>query len=305
MRLFSSVFSTLFICALLTAPLFSQTAKEYPDGHGGMVAFPLGDVSFADEAISLELGTPRAGEINSRPEAALGIPNYKETGDDTYVTLSCGGTLTLRFVDNALVDVEGPDLYVFEIGPDVEAMNLAISPDGISWVEVGDIRGGRADVDIAPHTEPGQVFHYVRLTDLKASCRGRWPGADVDAVGAIGSAIQFSLSGSVLFDTGKFDLKPEALAELNELAAKLAAYSSGRVVVEGHTDSVGTNADNQVLSENRAQAVANYLQARPELAAFSFAAEGYGESRPTATNDTEEGRAQNRRVDIVLIPGAK
>ena len=297
--------SVSFLCALTTAQLLSQPAKEYPDGHGGKVLFPLGDISFADEAVSFEAGGPNSGEANNEPSAALGIPDFKRTGDDSYLTLGCTGTLILRFVDNALVDVEGPDLYVFEVGPLVEAMDLAVSNDGTTWDEVGKISGGRADVDIAPHTKPGDIFHYVRLTDLKASCRGRWPGADVDAVGAIGAAIQFSLSGSVLFDTGKWDLKPEAQTEIDELVAMLAAYARGRVVIEGHTDNVGTDADNRTLSENRGQAVLAYLKGRPELSSFSFAAEGHGESRPAATNDTEEGRSRNRRVDVVLIPGAK
>ena len=297
----------LIFCAAAAVPALAQpaAAKKYPDGHGGFVEFPFGDVSFADEAVSLDLGNPRAAEANSQPQASLGIPDYKDTSDDTYVTLSCGGTLTLRFTDNALVDVPGPDLYVFEIGPAVEATDLAISADGKDWIEVGGISGGRADVDIASHVQPGDVFHYVRLTDLKGDCSGSWPGADIDAVGAIGAAVQFSLSGSVLFDTGQWAVKPAAQAELAGLASQLAAYSEGQVVVEGHTDNVGSTDANQTLSENRAGAVKEYLQARPELSRFSFTARGYGETRPTATNETEEGRSKNRRVDVVLIPGAQ
>ncbi|TNF73269.1 MAG: hypothetical protein EP299_08455 [Acidobacteria bacterium] len=60
------------------------------------------------------------------------------------MTLGCGGTIVLRFEDNALVDLEGPDLHVFEIGPAVEPTSLAISPDGTTWTEVGKIAGGRA-----------------------------------------------------------------------------------------------------------------------------------------------------------------
>jgi outer membrane protein OmpA-like peptidoglycan-associated protein len=296
----------VLLCAVAAAPVFAQpsTAKKYPDGHGGFVEFPLGDVSFADEAVSLELGKPRAAEANSQPQASLGIPDYKDTDDDTYVTLSCGGTLTLRFSDNALVDVAGPDLYVFEIGPAVEATNLAISADGQNWIEVGAISGGRADMDITSHIEPGAVFHYVRLTDLEGGCSGQWPGADIDAVGAIGAAMQFSLSGAVLFDTGKWELKPAAEGELNRLAGQLAAYSKGKVLIEGHTDNVGSGDANQALSENRAGAVLEYLQGRSELSTFSFTAKGYGESRPTAPNATDEDRARNRRVDMVLVPGA-
>lgn len=299
-------FALLSFWAIAAATLLSQPSgpKEYPDGHGGVVEFPLGDLSFADEIVSFEPGEPRAAEANSRPQTALGIPDYDET-DDTYVTLGCGGTLTLRFADNALVDVPGPDLYVFEIGPAVEAMDLAISADGNEWIEVGEISGGRADVDIAPHIGAGGVFHFVRLTDLKADCRPNWPGADVDAVGAIGAAVQFSLSGAVLFDSGQWELKPAAEAEIDQLARKIAAYPKGRVVIEGHTDNVGAPDVNQTLSQNRAGAVLKYMQAAAELSAFSFSAEGFGETRPAATNTTAEGRVRNRRVDVVLIPGVQ
>ena len=247
----------LVLCAVTAQSLAqSSGAKKYPDGHGRFVEFPFGDLSFADEVISLDLGQPRAAEANSQPRSALGVPDYYATGDDTYVSLGCGGTLTLRFADNALVDVPGPDLYVFEIGPAVEATSLAISAEGSDWIEVGKISGARADVDIASFVQPGDVLHYVRLTDLKADCRGRWPGADIDAVGAIGAAVQFSLSGAVLFDTGKSELKPAAAAELDKLAGQLAEYAKARVLIEGHTDNVGLpGCESNSLGESRARRV--------------------------------------------------
>jgi OOP family OmpA-OmpF porin len=61
-------------------------------------------------------------------------------------------------------------------------------------------------IDISPFVKPGDTFHYVRLTDLKTNCGESWPGADIDAVGAVGSAIQISLKSSVLFDFEKSTL---------------------------------------------------------------------------------------------------
>lgn len=279
-----------------------DTGKEYPDGHGGKVFFPHGDRSFADEVVSFESGKPAASNERDRnPRQALGVPDYDKSKETGYVTLGCGGTLTLRFVDNALVDIEGPDLYVFEIGPAVEPTNLAISEDGRNWIEVGAIEGGRAEVDIRPFVRPGQFFHFVRLTDRKSACGGSWPGADIDAVGAIGSVLQFSLSSAVLFDFNRFDLKPEAKDELTRIAREIEKYPGYRIVVEGHTDAVGSDEQNRILSENRAGAVRDFLKIAG-LEDFSFEVRGYGKSRPVAGNETEEGRARNRRVEIVLLP---
>jgi len=278
------------------------SGKSYPDGHGGTVFFPLGDLSFADEVVAFQSGNPAAAHERDRdPKFTLGIPDYDDAKDANYTTLGCGGVLTLRFVDNALVDIEGPDLYVFEIGPQVEPTSLAISEDGAKWIEIGAISGGKASVDIHGFVEPGQLFHFIRLTDLKSGCGGSWPGADIDSVGAIGSVLQFSLSSSVLFDFNKFDLKPEAREELTRIAGEISKFPGATIVIEGHTDSVGTQEKNQVLSVNRAEAVRAFL-ASAGLEKASFDIRGYGEARPVATNDTEEGRAKNRRVVITVVP---
>lgn len=285
-----------------TAPQLAATGKEYPDGHGRKVYFPLGDISFADEVVSFNSGEPAASNERDRdPRQALGIPNYDKSNDTNYTTLGCGGTLTLSFLDNALVDIQGPDLYVFEIGPAVEPTRLSISEDGKNWIDIGAISGGRADVDIQPFIQPGQIFHFVRLTDLKSACGGSWPGADIDAVGAIGSVLQFSLSSAVLFDFNKFDLKPEAESELTRIVKEIKNYPGATIVVAGHTDSIGSVENNRILSENRAAAVRDFLKSMG-LEDFTFEVHGYGESRPVATNETEEGRAKNRRVEIIVLP---
>lgn len=284
-----------FVCA--------DSGTEYPDGHGGSVFFPLGDVSFADEVVSFEIGDPQAAEKDSLPEETLGAPDYDASTEDNYTTLGCGGTLTLRFSDNALVDLEGPDLHVFEIGPAVEPTDLSISKDGKTWINIGKIEGGRADVDIASFVKPGDIFYYVRLTDLKSACgNSKWPGADIDSVGAIGSGLLISLEGSVLFDFDKFKLKTEARVRLLKVADKIKSMSVSRVVIEGHTDSVGSNAYNQSLSAKRAMAVRDFFKALKGLSGLEISTEGYGESRPLADNESDEGRAKNRRVGIVVIP---
>ena len=105
--------------------------------------------------------------------------------------------------------------------------------------------------------------------------------------------------GDVLFDTGKATLKPGASLELTRLATYLQANPDTKILIEGHTDSRGSDAYNEELSERRAQAVATELSARGVQAAQLQTA-GRGKAYPVASNDTPEGRQQNRRVEIVF-----
>ena len=103
----------------------------------------------------------------------------------------------------------------------------------------------------------------------------------------------------VLFDSGKFTLRPLAREKLAKISGIVLAYPSLKLAVEGNTDSVGTEAFNQQLSEQRAAGVRTYLtqQGVPES---STTATGFGKTRPIASNDTSEGRQQNRRVELVV-----
>ncbi len=101
----------------------------------------------------------------------------------------------------------------------------------------------------------------------------------------------------VMFDFGKSDIKTEGIPVLSEVAVVLKNNPSMRVSIEGHTDDVSSEAWNQKLSERRAQAVMKYL-VLAGIEPSRIKAKGFGESVPAATNDTEEGRAVNRRVEI-------
>ena len=109
--------------------------------------------------------------------------------------------------------------------------------------------------------------------------------------------IQVQLGSEVLFDTGKFDLKPDATSTLEALAALLAKHSTSAVVIEGHTDSVGSPQSNQQLSENRASAVRQWLVANG-IPASRITTKGLGSTAPVATNGTADGRQKNRRVEV-------
>ncbi len=103
----------------------------------------------------------------------------------------------------------------------------------------------------------------------------------------------------VLFDSGQYTLRPLAREKLAKISGIVLAYPSLMLAVEGNTDSVGTEEFNQTLSENRANSVRSYLtkQGVPET---STTAAGFGKSRPIASNDTSDGRQQNRRVELIV-----
>jgi outer membrane protein OmpA-like peptidoglycan-associated protein len=105
---------------------------------------------------------------------------------------------------------------------------------------------------------------------------------------------------NVFFDTDKFDLKPASKTELNKLANLLEANPEVKIEIAGHTDNQGNAAANQVLSENRAKAVYQYLIDHG-ISVTRLMYKGYGQSKPIATNDTEEGRAQNRRTEFRVL----
>ncbi len=103
----------------------------------------------------------------------------------------------------------------------------------------------------------------------------------------------------VLFDTGKYSLKPGAREKLAKVAGILLAYPSLNIEVGGYTDNVGSDSMNQTLSENRAGSVRDYLVTEG-VAAASVSAKGYGNTLPVATNDNSAGRQQNRRVELLV-----
>jgi outer membrane protein OmpA-like peptidoglycan-associated protein len=103
----------------------------------------------------------------------------------------------------------------------------------------------------------------------------------------------------VLFDTGQYSLKPGAREKLAKISGIVLAYPSLALEVEGHTDNVGTDELNQRLSENRANAVRDFLVAQG-IARSSIGSHGLGESQPVSTNDTATGRQQNRRVELIV-----
>lgn len=287
----------------LSSVTLSQQTKYYSDSHGSKVAFPQGDISFADEVVLYQMGNPSPLKAKHRdPAKALSIPDYHHRTGEGYLSLGCGGVLVVKFNDNALTNIDGPDLYIFEVGTAIEPTQLEISPDNKHWIMVGEISGGRADVDIADYIQEFDTFRYLKLTDLKQHCGRGSPGSDIDAIGAIGSALRLTLDSGVVFDFNQSILTARSRTKLDKVIAKIHAYPKSRITVAGHTDDKGSADYNMTLSQQRANAVSTYLLQQLSDSQIAMKAVGYGEQRAIASNNTETGRQTNRRVEIIVVP---
>lgn len=134
----------------------------------------------------------------------------------------------------------------------------------------------------------------------EAELRRQTAGTGVE-VSRHGDVIKLNLPDGVTFDFGKANLKSQFYPALDNVASTLAEFNQTIVEVSGHTDSIGSDAANQTLSVQRANAVGNYLIGRG-LVRERFEIVGFGETRPVASNDTDSGRALNRRVEIRVVP---
>lgn len=169
---------------------------------------------------------------------------------------------------------------------------------------LGDVIGGRSD-----RTERivgagigavagGAIGNYMDRQE--AEIRRQTAGTGVSVIRQ-GDELLLRMPAAITFDFDSATVKTPFRATLDEVARTLNAYPATMIDVLGHTDSVGTVEYNQRLSEQRAQSVARYLQGQG-VSGVRIATRGYGEMQPIASNDTEEGRAANRRVEIKVVP---
>ncbi|HJQ09904.1 MAG TPA: OmpA family protein [Gemmatimonadaceae bacterium] len=122
------------------------------------------------------------------------------------------------------------------------------------------------------------------------------PGATITRVG---EGIAVSFPSGILFPFNSTEILPAGKDNLRQLASSLDQYPNSDILIVGHTDSVGTDAYNQDLSQRRAQSASAYLQSLG-VAASRLQTAGRGESEPITSNDTDEGRQRNRRVEIAI-----
>lgn len=147
----------------------------------------------------------------------------------------------------------------------------------------------------------GGVGYYMDTQEKKL--REKLRGSGVSVVRE-GDNINLIMPGNITFATNSSDIKADFYDVLDSVALVLVEFNKTVVAVAGHTDSTGSSAQNQILSQQRAQSVASYLKSR-NVSATRFEIFGFGPTQPIADNSTPEGKQANRRVEITLHPIAQ
>jgi len=172
---------------------------------------------------------------------------------------------------------------------------------GIGYLIGGDGKAAAIGAGIGTAVGAGTGALIGNKMDKKAAELAALEDAQVETVTDVNGlkAIKVTFDSGILFDFNKSALKPEAKASLDKFAEKMADMTETNINVYGHTDNVGTAEANKKVSNQRAETVAKYL-IQKGIAKDRIVADGLSFDFPVADNDTEEGRAQNRRVEIYV-----
>ncbi len=186
-RILALLFTLVLALSLMPTALAEQGKVEgnyysFTDRKGNHILVPVN--AFATKVIEFRHGDPwrSPGDSNTDPKLALGLPDADDSNSSTGdLCLGASGVLVLGF-DVVIFDGTGDDLYVFEVGNDVEDTKVEVSENLSTWYDVGKATGRTAGVDFRGKVPAGAHIRYVRLTDLRAAPNSSWPGADIDAV---------------------------------------------------------------------------------------------------------------------------
>ena len=217
---------TLMLSLLCFSLVGSVSAEDYSftDRDGTTRTVPDGEYSFATRVVDFIPGDPWTSKPDAQdPNDVLGLPDRVGDRDDNALTLGAGGILTVEFNIN-ITDGEGDDIYVFEVGGQVEATKVEVSSDLNTWYEIGIAEGDTAGLDLNGKIPDGGAFRYVRLTDMKESPTGTWPGADIDAIAGLNVKPVTSNWAQTEIDKAiEYELVPEILehAVLSEPITRL------------------------------------------------------------------------------------
>ena len=246
-------------------------------------------VAGAAMALALVLAAPADAQLlRGGLGGGLGLPAIS---GDLGISGTLGGVVNAPAVQAPVV--QAPVVQA----PAAPAVNTVVAVPAITNVEVRRAAIVNAGIVPIPYA---QVPYYVddEYVVLQDDLRGT--GVVVEKQG---QQIVLEMPSDVTFAFNKYDIQPRFYGVLDAVSRTLAKYPASYVDVYGHTDAIGSYAYNEVLSEKRADSVADYLAANHVNPARMYV-RGFGKTEPVASNATIEGRAANRRVEIVLTPYA-
>lgn len=203
-------------------------------------------------------------------------------------------TFSLLSDDGAKLIIDGKVIIDNDgVHPPWEKTGTVYLKRGIHEIEVPYFQGPRWQVALVLYiirNNKKEIFDMRKFAPVKMEEKG--------------CEVNLTMTSAVLFDFNKYNLKPEARDVLDQVVDFLKSYQYRKVIVEGHTDSIGSESYNLKLSKKRAASVADYLIEKG-VPAGKIKTVGYGESRPKYPNDTPEHRAKNRRVEIKVLKPCK
>jgi OOP family OmpA-OmpF porin len=204
-----------------------------------------------------------------------------------------------KVVDNLKVSVGAPTGFSNAVAPALGALSrLSTGTLVVSDREV-KLSGDALYDAAAAQIRAGLGKDFPQGWQFKADISVKPAAAPVDATVCQQLLSELLAKGRIRFESGRATIEPDSAGLLDRLVETALRCPTVNIEIAGHTDGDGEDGFNQALSEKRAQAVADYL-AKAGLPAGRFTAVGYGSTQPVASNDTDEGKAQNRRIDFVV-----
>ena len=284
-------------------PGINVTPVKVENGNivGGDYSIQDGDGEYSDENLTIKRNKDGSGQytnkvtgvtlqVNAQGEGqyldeknkisfqigADGTGIYKDENNDTTITIGKNNSTYTQ--GNITIENNGDGSGTYND----KDKDLLIKNDGKGKAII-TLKGKTTEVEAKP-LEKNEKFPRLKMVP---------PVPSVEA-----NSLLITLDSGILFDVDKYDVRPEAKRALASLATVLKEADVKAFEVDGHTDSDASDEYNQVLSENRANAVKNLLTSQGITAEITI--KGYGKTRPIASNDTPEGKQKNRRVEIII-----
>ena len=284
-------------------PGINVTPVKVENGNivGGDYSIQDGDGEYSDENLTIKRNKDGSGQytnkvtgvtlqVNAQGEGqyldeknkisfqigADGTGIYKDENNDTTITIGKNNSTYTQ--GNITIENNGDGSGTYND----KDKDLLIKNDGKGKAII-TLKGKSTEVEAKP-LEKLEKFPKLKMVP---------PVPSIEA-----NSLLITLDSGILFDVDKYDVRPEAAEVLKNLAIVLKEADIKAFEVDGHTDSDASDKHNQILSENRANAVKNFLTSQGITAEITI--KGYGKTRPVASNDTPEGKQKNRRVEIII-----
>jgi OmpA-OmpF porin, OOP family len=204
-----------------------------------------------------------------------------------------------KVVDNLKESIGAPASFAAVVGPALGALSRLSTGTLVVTDREVKLSGDALYDAAAAQIRAGLGKDFPQSWQYKAEITVKPPSAPVDNTVCQQLFADLLAKARIRFEPGKADLSPDSLGLLDRLTETALRCPTANIEIAGHTDTDGDATQNQALSEKRAQAVSDYL-VRGGLPANRFTAVGYGATQPMAANDTDDGKAQNRRIDFVV-----